>query len=543
MHAELPAAVDVAVIGGGITGAGVALDAASRGYRVALLEAHDWASGTSSRSSKLVHGGLRYLQQKEVTLVRENLAERQRLLDNAPHLVSLLPFVIPVFHRGGMAAAATEKAVIGGLATALRLYDASGGSRIGRTFERLGAEETATRLRGVTDAPTAGGFIYYDCQADDARLVLTIVQTARAHGAVAANHTPVRALTFDSDGSVSGVALADGRTVSARCVVNAAGVWGEQFLPHDATGEPTARITPAKGVHLTFRADDLRVDDAIVLPVRHDKRSLFVVPGRAIGCPSVVYVGTTDTPHVGPLDDPVCDAGDVAYVLGALNDWRPSGSRQLVASDVIATWAGLRPLLAGARSERTADLSRRHSVITGHRGLVSILGGKLTTYRAMAEDTVDEVVRGFGDRRPCRTANLRLQGADGADRARAEVAAELGESIASHLVSRYGAGATGVAALVRTDPALAAPLVDGLPHLAAEAVHAVLHEDARHLDDVLSRRLRCLLADRAATVAAAPRTAALVAPHAGWDVARERDELAAFEAISARESAAMAGAA
>lgn len=536
--APLPEAADVVVIGGGVTGAGVALDAAARGLSVVLLERADWASGTSSQSSKLVHGGLRYLQQKELALVRENLAERQRLLDNAPHLVSLLPFLIPVFRRGGMAGAATDLAVTGGLATVLRLYDSSGGSRIGRSFEHLSAEELGGRLAGVTDRPTAGGFVYYDCQADDARLVLTLVRSAVAHGAAVANRTPVAGLSSRA-GRVDGVILADGRRVAARCVVNAAGVWSGAFLAPAGAGEPSHHLTPAKGVHLSFPARLLAVDDAVVLPVPADKRSLFIVPGTAIGCPSVTYVGTTDTPYDGPLDRPRCDAADAAYVLDALNHWRPPGAARLTVGDISATWAGLRPLLADARSERTADLSRRHAVATSVPGLVSVLGGKLTTYRAMAEDAVDAVCTVLGEPRPCPTAGLLLDGAAGHRGVAAELAPELGEAVAHHLVSRHGTRAREVADLVRSDPGLARPLVEGLPALQAEAVYAARSEMAHHLDDVLVRRTRSLLADRDATEAAMVPTAALLAAELGWDRARTASEIDALQAVIDDERASL----
>jgi glycerol-3-phosphate dehydrogenase len=538
MSGVLPAAADVVIIGGGITGAGVAVDAAQRGLRTVLLERGDWASGTSSRSSKLVHGGLRYLQQKEVALVRENLLERQRLLDNAPHLVSLLPFVIPIFRRGGIAGAATDKAITGAYATALRLYDASGGARIGKTFEKLSPEETSQRLAGVTREATAGGFVYYDCQADDARLTLALVRTAAELGASVQNYTSVDRLVTHSDGSVLGVVLADGRQITARCVVNAAGVWAERFFASTTSGE-SARITPAKGVHVTFRATALHVDDAVVLPVPHDRRSLFIVPGAAIGCSEVVYVGTTDTPYAGHVDEPLCNGMDLDYVLDALNHWRSKDMRPLTPDDVVATWAGLRPLLSDARSERTADLSRRHAVLEDRQGLVSIVGGKLTTYRAMAEDAVDAVCRQLHQRTACKTAELSLHGAGGSAQAEREVAAQWGEAVASHLVHRHGVEAIAVAALMRDRADLGAPLVDGFPWLRAEVVHAVRNEMATCVDDVLVRRVRLLLADRDATATAIEPTIELMGHELSWDESQRRSQRDLMQQIIDSETGAM----
>ncbi len=373
--------------------------------------------------------------------------------------------------------------------------------------------------------------------------MLTLVRTAMAHGAHAANHTPVASLQVE-DGRVAGVVLADGRRIAARCVVNAAGVWGERFLTAGPGAEPSHRLSPAKGVHLTFRADRLSVTEAVVMPVPVDKRSLFLVPGSAIGCPSVTYVGTTDTPYDGPLDSPHCDAVDARYVLDALNHWRPASADALGPEDITATWAGLRPLLADARSERTADLSRRHAVVSEQPGLVSILGGKLTTYRAMAEDTVDAVCAALGERRPCSTADLLLDGAPGyrgVERELSAAAAGIGldEAAVRHLVSRHGSHAMEVAELVRADRSLAAPLVEGLPALRAEAVHAVRSEMACHLDDVLVRRTRSLLADRDATDAALEPTAALMATELGWDAGQVGDEIGRLRAHIEAERAAL----
>ncbi|MDQ4070139.1 MAG: glycerol-3-phosphate dehydrogenase/oxidase [Actinomycetota bacterium] len=481
---------DVLVVGGGITGAGVALEAASRGLRTALVERDDFASGTSSRSSKLVHGGLRYLSQGEYGLVAQALAERQRLLVNAPHLVRALPFLYPSYgSRSRMRA----------VGTALWLYDLAGGFRIGQLHRRLSPGEAVAHTASLRTDNLVGGHLYLDAQADDARLTLAAIRTAVLdHRAVAANYVPVRGLLKGVDGRVAGAQIsADGRDfeVLASVVVNAAGVWAAELW-----GDGGAALRPAKGVHVTVPADLVPTDVALVLGVPSDGRSIFVVPWPGTGR---VYLGTTDTEYDGPLDNPTCTADDVAYLLDAAN---AALATTLAPDDVVGTWAGLRPLVAGTPDQRSADLSRRHRVVRGRDGLVSITGGKLTTYRAMAADTVDAVEDALGRRRtPSRTATLPLRGAAGA----AAIADR-------HLAHRYGGEARVVSALVAADPALAQPLVPPLPYLRAEAVYAARYEMARTVDDILARRTRALILDRDASVETASGVARLVAPELGW---------------------------
>lgn len=521
---------DVLVIGGGITGAGVALDAASRGYRTALVDKGDWASGTSSKSSKLIHGGLRYLQQKEYRLVYENLRERQRLLKNAPHLVQVMPFLIPLFGKGGVA----SKTVAKGYATALRLYDLTGGVRIGKRYERLSVEQTVKHMGGLQSDRVVAGFLYYDAQADDARLTMAVVRTAENHGATTLNYAPVASLVTE-EGKVGGAVLADGSTVRARCVVNATGVWAAEVGA--MTGDPSYRIRPAKGIHITVPYAKIRSDIAAVVPVRKDKRSVFVVPAydctpSADGPPDKIYIGTTDTDYDGPLDDPTCTPEDIQYVLDGMNDWLED---PLTLDDVLATWAGLRPLLSDARSERTADLSRRHKVDRSSTGLVSILGGKLTTYRQMAEDTVDEVNRLLGEKRPCRTQRLRLHGAE--DASAAVLPAGLPVDTVAGLQRRHGQGLSELAAIIASRPELAAPLLPGLSYIQAEVVHAARFEQALHVDDILCRRTRAMLLDRHGTRAAIPTVASLLGDELGWDAEQRRAEEARMRAIVDAEEA------
>ena len=393
---------DVLVVGGGITGAGVALDAASRGLSTALVERDDFASGTSSASSKLVHGGLRYVSQGELGLVAQALAERQRLLSNAPHLVRALPFVLPL--TGGAAAARS-------VGTALWLYDLAGGARIGQVHRRLSLDETRARVPALRADAFRRAYLYLDAHADDARLTLTVVRTTVLdHGAVAANHTAVVGLLRNRAGRVVGArVVADGQEIEVRAavVVNAAGVWSDEVggLEDDGGGR-AATIRPAKGVHLTVRRSRLPATAAAVLPVASDGRSVFVIPWPGT---DRVYVGTTDTDYDGDVDGARCSAADVAYLLAAVN---PSLADPLTPADVVGCWAGLRPLVAGAGAGggRTADLSRRHRLSESAGGVVTITGGKLTTYRKMAADTVDHVAGILGAGARSRTADLRLRG-------------------------------------------------------------------------------------------------------------------------------------
>ncbi|HMK99574.1 MAG TPA: glycerol-3-phosphate dehydrogenase/oxidase, partial [Acidimicrobiales bacterium] len=428
---------DVLVIGGGVTGCGVALDAAARGLSTALVERHDFASGTSSKSSKMVHGGLRYLQQRDFRLVYESLHERQRLLDNAPHLVAPLPFLIPLFGNKGV----VSKQVARAYSTALWLYDLTGGLRIGKRHQRISKAEALGHLPTLRTDALVAGFLYYDAQADDARLTLTLARTAALRfGAVLANYAPATALLHDASGKVCGARLAPALPVPgapaepeievrASAVVSATGVWADDVRALDEAHHPHS-IRPAKGIHVTVPAAALPADIAAVVPVAGDRRSIFVVPWPD---GEDVYVGTTDTDWDGGFDDPACLPQDVDYLLGAVNK---VVTRPIAPSEVTGVWAGLRPLLRAARghhvSARTADMSRRHTVSVSETGMVSVTGGKLTTYRLMAEDAVNAAVSRLGasvragaTRSP--TRRLPLLGAAGLDELRAPgTAASLG---------------------------------------------------------------------------------------------------------------------
>jgi glycerol-3-phosphate dehydrogenase len=571
---------DVLVVGGGITGAGVALDAASRGLRTAIVERGDWACGTSSKSSKLVHGGLRYLQQREFALVHESLAERQRLLRNAPHLVSPLPFLIPLFGKGGV----IDKSLVRGYEVALWMYDLTGGWRIGKRHKRVDAAEVTAHLPTLRTDRLVSGFLYYDARTDDARLTLAVARSAVLdHGAVAANYAPVVEILRGPGGRVTGAVVqpvdppsASGAgsdataptappiEVRAKTVVNAAGIWADEVRSlDDPSTTPTLR--PAKGIHLAVPQNKLPCDIAAVIPVRGDGRSVFVIPWG-----DQVYIGTTDTDYSGPVDDPRVEEADVAYVLAAVN---AVVTQPVSASDVTGSWAGLRPLLSQAGHKRppnarTADLSRRHRVTTSPSGVVTITGGKLTTYRKMAQDTVDEVLRvlpatatatgagarrgrppvPFARRRRSPTARMRLRGAEGAAELQARSAAAGGESGVDEaallaLFSRYGGEARAVLALGEKRPELLDPLVEGLPHLLAEVVYGARYEMATCVEDVFARRTRALLRDAESTATAARRAAELLGEELGWDAGRVQAEVAHAAMLAERDLAAARAAA
>ncbi len=517
---------DVLVVGGGITGAGAALDATSRGLRTALVERDDFASGTSSKSSKLAHGGLRYLQQGEIRLVYEALHERQRLRHNAPHLVKLLPFLLPVLTGRG---SVIPKKLSRALGASMWMYDLTGGARIGKFHERLSPEEALAHMPTLPADKLAASYLYYDATVDDARLCLTVARTAVIEfGAVAVNGTSLVAINKDADGRVRGATVrADGHDIEVRCraIVNAGGVWSDEIRTLDEGRDPDA-IRPAKGIHITVPWDKIRNDIAVVVPVSHDKRSVFVVPWG-----DLTYIGTTDTDYHGSLDDPPVTREDVDYLLRAL---RFTG---ITDRDVVGTWAGLRPLVKSGATGRTADLSRRHKVTPSPSGVVSVTGGKLTTYREMAADAIDAVVDSLGGRvdgaaRHSRTKSLRLRGAEGYDAMEAEGERSGADPAVAHLANRYGGEARTVLALAETDPRLREPLVAGLPYLRAEAVYAARYEMARSVDDVLSRRTRARLLARDASAAAAADVAALIAPHLGLSDAEADAQVASYRAAT-----------
>ena len=514
---------DVLVVGGGVTGLGVALDAASRGLKVALVERDDFASGTSSKSSKLIHGGVRYLQQGEVALVYEALHERHRLKRNAPHLVQTLPFMIPILKRDGVVSRKIARA----LGTALWMYDLTGGWRIGKFHRRLKADKAFTHLPTMDRQRLGSAYLYFDAMADDARVCLALARTAKSYGAVVLNYTRVEKILHNENGQASGAVVkpydTEAFAIDARVVVNAAGVWSDEVMTSDAGKNPDS-IRPAKGVHLTVPWKMVRNDLAIVIPVPGDRRSLFLVPWipNYDGTYQYTYVGTTDTDYQGSIDDPQCTSVDINYVLKALN---AAVMTNISADDVTAVWSGLRPLVKSVNGEkissRTADLSRRHKVSKSKSGVITIAGGKLTTYRKMAQDTIDEALAQLQKSAKCKTKNLKLIGATTST-------PKTNAKSAMHLAARFGTEASLINEMIAENPILGEQLIAGLPYLKAEAVFAVKYEMARTLDDILSRRTRARIINRRASVASARAVAELIAPLLNWGEQEINNQVLAY---------------
>ncbi|MFC6885847.1 glycerol-3-phosphate dehydrogenase/oxidase [Actinomadura yumaensis] len=502
---------DVLVVGGGVTGCYTALDAASRGLSVALVERDDFASGTSSKSSKMVHGGLRYIEQGNLPLVRRSLLERQRLRRNAPHLVQRLPFVFPVLSQDGVLDPRVVKAFEGLLWT----YDLAGGWRIGRLHQRLTVPEVLVRAPRLRADRLTGGLLYYDSRTDDARLTLTLARTAAHFGATVLNGAACRGLIRER-GRVRGATVEVGdRSVDVRAgvVINATGVWADSLGALSDSGH-RPRIRPAKGVHIVVPWTRLPIDGTVTVPV----------PGRArrATCTrwgDVVVVGTTDTDYDGPLDEVLCTREEMEYLLDGANT---AFDADLSAADVVGSIAGLRPLVGGKQGA-TLDMSRDHHVWTDPNGLVTITGGKLTTSRHMGELVVDEALKVLGRKARCRTARLPLLGAAGYD---TEATGATGGA-GAHLGERYGTEARFVTELIAADPDLAEPIVEGTDHLRAEVVYAARCELARTVDDVLSRRTRMRLFARDLSLKAAPEVGRLLQRELGLpdqEVAQQIDD-------------------
>jgi glycerol-3-phosphate dehydrogenase len=487
---------DVVVVGGGITGAGVALDAAARGYSVALIERSDFAAGTSSRSSKLVHGGLRYLQNFDLGLVREALLERRLMVQLAPHLVRPLPLVVAAF--GGE----RPDRLTG---VGLNLYDVMSVER-SRRRGRRGTEQTSGELAEESWSPArhrmisgeevsellpalrgmspSGGYLFYDCQTDDVRLVLTVLGEAERFGTVCANRVAALAL-LERGGRTSGLRVRDMNSgeefdVHAANVVNATGVWADELRPdelHDEAELP--RIRPSRGTHIILRHEDLPLISGAIVPAGGE-RTIFALPwlGRTL-------IGTTDNDYEGPLDHVRPAVEDVDYLLAAVNDFFGSA---LSALDVAGAFAGVRPLISTGDSKKSVDISRKAELYETSSGLITITGGKLTTWRRMAKMTVDRLVEREAREAPCRTQEIPL----GAAIAPEELPRldGLPESVYPALAGRYGHAAFDVLALAAGRPELATPIIAGQPDLLAEAAFAARHEQAQSLGDVLLRRTR-----------------------------------------------------
>jgi glycerol-3-phosphate dehydrogenase len=499
---------DVVVIGGGITGVGCALDAVSRGLSVALIEQRDLASGTSSRSSKLIHGGLRYLEQLDFTLVREALRERGLLAQSiAPHLVWPIPFVYPIKHR------VWERAY---MAVGIGLYD--GLAKLGQSTLphqlHLSRKDLKRVFPGIKADEFVGGIRYYDAGTDDARLVVAIARTAADRGARILSSARVTGLVRDEEGRVTSVeatCLESGRklTIGASVVINATGVWTDST--EMLVGDIETDVTASKGIHVVVPRS--AIDSTVGFITKTKKSVLFLIPHGEFW-----ILGTTDTPWQLDLAHPAASKRDIAYVLEQANRIL---ERQLTPDDVVGVFAGLRPLVTG-NAESTAKLSREHSITEPVPGLITIAGGKLTTYRVMAEDTVDRACESACIDIPATTTDqIPLVGATGyssMNLRRSELASEydVSEDEIKRLLRRYGAEVTTVLDLAASDPKLAERLPSG-PYLTAEVQFAVTHEGALHLDDVLARRTRLSIECEDRGTDAAPIVASIMAPLLGWD--------------------------
>jgi glycerol-3-phosphate dehydrogenase len=438
--------------------------------------------------------------------------------------VRVLPFLLPVFTKDGL----LPRRIARLLGATMWAYDLTGGLRIGKLHKRISKEEALRYMPTLPSDNIAASYIYYDAQADDARLTLTIAQTAADKGAVLANYATLTGFVKDDAGRVTGATVrADDSefTVRARVVVNATGVWADDVRALDEGTHPRS-IRPAKGIHITVPWSLVQNEIAAVIPVPKDRRSVFVVPWGGEGGPhKFTYIGTTDTDYDGPIDDPQITPDDISYLLRAIN---ASVTTTITEADILGTWAGLRPLVSAAKSERTADLSRRHSVRATDSRVVTVTGGKLTTYRRMSADTVDAVTKILGKHDRSKTKHIRLHGADGWD----------APDVPKDLAERYGVYARDVVALQSDKPELAEPIIDGLPYTYAEVVYAVTNEMARTVDDVLSRRTRARLLARDASAAAAERVAAYMGELLGWDDVEKQRQVAAYRARVDEERAA-----
>lgn len=498
---------DILIIGGGATGLGAAVDAASRGYRTLLVERDDFAKGTSSRSTKLVHGGVRYLKQGNISLVNEALRERGRLCANAPHLVRHLSFIVPSYGWW-------EGPFYG---VGLKLYDLLAGKMGLKPSRMLSKEKTLSKLPNLNAEDLRGGVMYYDGQFDDARLAVHLALTAFDHGATLLNACEVTGLLKDGD-EVCGARLLDRESgesiaVQASVVINATGVFVDEVRRLD---EPEAddMVSPSQGVHVVLPGRFLNSQTAIMVPQTADGRVLFAIPWY-----DKLVVGTTDTAVERPSAEPRPLAEELDFILTHAQEYLAEPPSR---ADVLSCFAGLRPLVSAGKGKRTAALSRDHTIHTSRAGLITVTGGKWTTYRKMAEDVIDEAASLGGlPEAPCRTHDLRLHGWVAGDD--------------EHIIdfrSVYGADLPLVDALAAEDPALAAPLHPRLPYRGAEVVWAARAEMARTVEDCLARRTRALLLDARAALEAAPRVASLLARELGHDEEWARAQVAAFTALA-----------
>ncbi|MFL5902119.1 MAG: FAD-dependent oxidoreductase [Solirubrobacterales bacterium] len=541
---------EVVVIGGGITGAGVALDAASRGYSVALLERGDYAEGTSSRSSKMVHGGLRYLQNLDLGLVREALLERQLLVQLAPHLVYPTPFLVPAF---------PDERRQRGLGIGLNMYDVMATTRVGRgrremrsskeadedyywspdRHRTIDRDEVLELMPALAPRDPKNAYLFYDCQTDDVRLVLTVLGEAERFGATMLNGAEVTEVTLGGDGRATGVAFVETDSgerieVEADNVVNATGVFADRIRPEEVVEEEDVpRISPSRGTHVLVDRDDLSTGEAACIVPAGEGRAIFALPwyGRTL-------IGTTDNDFDGDVDHPRPADEDIAYLLDAVNEFF---GVSLGERDLVGAYAGVRPLIATGDPKKSVDISRKAELYETSSGMLTITGGKLTTWRRMAKQTVDRLVEREGREAACHTAEIPL----GMEARPEDLKASegVGEGTIAQLAFRYGHAARNVLALAREDPKLAAPIVPGRPDLLAEVVIAARHEQARSVADVLLRRTRLglLAAPQLRDAGPARAVAAAMGAELGWSRRQVKQAAEAWPAALAEAGADPAG--
>jgi glycerol-3-phosphate dehydrogenase len=526
---------DVLVIGGGITGAGVALDAAARGYRVALVEKADFASGTSSKSTKLAHGGIRYLPQFDFAMIHEGVVERGLMVRHAPFLVRPQPFVIPVYEdmHWPSSLPIRPRTAFGldlVLDIGLWMYDLMAGRlNIGR-HKRISAQETLRRAPKLRREGLKKALLYYDAQTNDAQLTLTVLRTAAQLGAVVTNYTQVSGFTR-TNGTLNGAVVCDvltnqELTVSARHIINATGVFAEQVVALSGD-ESKVTVAPSKGIHLVVARERLSISEtAVVLPETEDGRILYVIPWQ-----SRAVIGTTDTGS-GNLDDPQASPGDIAYLMKHVNQYLQVN---LTEDDILSVYSGYRPLVK-SRGTRAAELSRTHVVLQEVNGMVTIVGGKLTTYRRMAQDTVDVLAKRDGMPISHPTKNLLLTGTIGWRDAKREIEArgrqlDLDPQIVEHLEFNFGSHARSVLDLMEKEESLRQRLVPELPYVRAEVVYACRAEMAMTLEDMLARRTRIILEDGARGAVVALEVATLMARELGWSSDQRHSQVEQYRAL------------
>ena len=496
---------DIIAVGGGATGLGIAVDAASRGYSVLLLEKHDFAKGTSSRSTKLVHGGVRYLAQGNVKLVREALRERGLLLKNAPHLTRRQAFVVPAYSWW-------DRFFYG---TGLRTYDLLAGSLGLGSTDFMDREELLLRMPLTARKGLRGGIVYFDGQFDDARLAVNLAQTAVEHGATVANYMSVESLVREK-GKVCGVVARDvltgaEHTLMARAVVNATGVFVDDLMRMDDPTSPRM-VAPSQGVHIVLDRSFYPSEYALMIPKTSDKRVLFAVPWH-----DRVVVGTTDTPVDEVRAEPLPFREEISFIIYHFNKYL---SKQVKESDIKSVFTGLRPLVRASGAANTALLSRDHTTVVSPSGLVTITGGKWTTYRKMARDAVDNAVFIGGlSKRPCITEDLRIHG--WTDRVEA-----------TDPLHMYGSDAEGIRGLMLEDPSLAECLHPDFPFTKAEVVWACRQEMACRVEDVLARRLRLLFLDARVSIEVSTEVALLMAGELGYSRDWVEREVYAFRSLA-----------